>query len=351
MKLSFRWYGVDDPVKITYIRQIPNMYSIVTALYDVLVGETWNRESIARLKEETEKAGLKFDVIESVPVHEDIKLGLPTRDIYIENYKETIRRLAEAGVKVICYNFMPVFDWTRTQLDKVLPDGSNALVYYMEDLKNMDPLSGTLSLPGWDSSYTKDQMADVFRQYKEVDEEKLWSNLEYFLKEIIPVAESCDVKMAIHPDDPPYPIFGLPRIITSEKNLDRFLKLVDNRYNGLTFCTGSLGSASFNDVVKMVDKYSAMQRIHFMHIRNVKLMEDGSFEESAHYSPCGSLDIVEIVKALHKNNYDGYVRPDHGRMIWGETGRPGYGLYDRALGAMYLTGIWETLDKAGGKSE
>lgn len=345
MKLSFRWYGADDAVTLKYIRQIPNMHSIVTAIYDVPVGEVWSEESILACKAQVEKAGLHFDVIESVPVHEDIKMGAPTRQKYIDNYKENIRRLSRAGVKVICYNFMPVFDWTRTQLDKELEDGSTALVYYMEQLKKMDPLTGELSLPGWDSSYTKDQMAEIFAKYAEIDEEKLWSNLEYFLKEIIPVAEECDVLMAIHPDDPPYPIFGLPRIITKEENLDRFLKLVDSKYNGLTFCTGSLGSASFNDIVKMVDKYSAMGRIHFMHIRNVKLMEDGSFEESAHYSPCGSLDIVEIVKALHKNNYTGYVRPDHGRMIWGETGRPGYGLYDRALGAMYLTGIWETLEK------
>ncbi len=345
MKLSFRWYGADDAVTLKYIRQIPNMHSIVTAIYDVPVGEVWSEESILACKAQVEKAGLHFDVIESVPVHEDIKMGLPTRQKYIDNYKENIRRLSKAGVKVICYNFMPVFDWTRTQLDKELEDGSTALVYYMDQLEKMDPLTGELSLPGWDSSYTKDQMAEIFAKYAEIDEEKLWSNLEYFLKEIIPVAEECDVLMAIHPDDPPYPIFGLPRIITKEENLDRFLKLVDSKYNGLTFCTGSLGSASFNDIVKMVDKYSAMGRIHFMHIRNVKLMEDGSFEESAHYSPCGSLDIVEIVKALHKNNYTGYVRPDHGRMIWGETGRPGYGLYDRALGAMYLTGIWETLEK------
>ena len=345
MKMSFRWYGKEDPVKIGYIRQIPNMYSIVTAIYDVPVGEKWSMESILQLKKEVEDAGLKFDVIESVPVHEDIKLGLPTRQKYIDNYKENIRNLSKAGVKVICYNFMPVFDWTRTQLDKVLPDGSTALVYYKEQLEKMDPLKGELSLPGWDSSYTKEQLAEIFAKYAKVDEEALWINLEYFLKEIIPVAEECDVRMAIHPDDPPYPIFGLPRIITNEKNLDRFLKLVDSEYNGLTFCTGSLGSAHFNDIVRMVDKYSAMGRIHFMHIRNVKLLEDGSFEESAHFSPCGSMDIVAIVKALHKNNYQGYVRPDHGRMIWGETGKPGYGLYDRALGAMYLTGIWETLEK------
>ena len=345
MKLSFRWYGQEDPVKIGYIRQIPSMYSIVTAIYDVPVGEVWSMESIQQLKEEVETAGLKFDVIESVPVHEDIKLGAPARQAYIDNFKENIRRLSKAGVKVICYNFMPVFDWIRTQLDKELEDGSNALVYYKEQLEKMDPLNGELSLPGWDSSYTKDQMADLFEKYSKVDEEKLWSNLEYFLNEIIPVAKECDVLMAIHPDDPPYPIFGLPRIMSNEKNYDRFLQLVDSKYNGLTFCTGALGCAAFNDVVKMVDKYSAMGRIHFMHIRNVKLLEDGSFEESAHYSPCGSLDLVEIMKVLHKNKFDGYVRPDHGRMIWGETGRPGYGLYDRALGAMYLTGIWEALDK------
>lgn len=351
MKLSFRWYGTDDAVKLQYIRQIPSMHSIVTAVYDVPVGEVWSNESIQKLKKEVEEAGLHFEVIESVPVHEDIKLGLATRDRYIENYKENIRRLSKAGIKVICYNFMPVFDWTRTQLDKVLEDGSTALVYYKEQLEKMDPLTGELSLPGWDSSYTKEGLAQVFEQYKQVDEEALWSNLEYFLQQVIPVAREYDVKMAIHPDDPPYSIFGLPRIITNEKNLDRFLKLVDDPYNGLTFCTGSLGSAGFNDIVAMVDKYSAQGRIHFMHVRNVKLLEDGSFEESAHYSPCGSMDIVAIMKALHKNGFDGYVRPDHGRMIWGETGRPGYGLYDRALGAMYLTGIWETLEKTAGTDE
>lgn len=345
MKLSFRWYGEDDPVKIEYIKQIPTMESIVTAIYDVPVGEVWSVESINKLQKRVEKAGLKFDVIESVPVHEDIKLGNPNRNKYIENYKQNIINLGKAGVKVICYNFMPVFDWTRSQLDKVLEDGSTALVYYKDQVDKMDPLTGELSLPGWDSSYTKEGLNELFSQYAKIDEEGLWANLEYFLKEIIPVAEANDVKMAIHPDDPPWPIFGLPRIITTEENLDRFLKLVDSKYNGLTFCTGSLGSGTFNDVVKMIDKYAAQGRIHFMHVRNIKIMEDGSFEESAHYSSYGSLDIVEIMKALHKNNFDGYLRPDHGRMIWGETGRPGYGLYDRALGAMYIAGIWETLDK------
>ncbi len=343
MKLSFRHYGKGDPIPLQYIKQIPNMHSIVSAVYDTPVGTVWSEDSIAQVKADVEAVGLVFDIVESVPVHEDIKLGKPAREQYIENYKENIKRLAKAGVKCICYNFMPVFDWTRTQLDKVLPDGSNALVYYKEQLEKMNPLTGELSLPGWDSSYKKEDLQKLFDDYKQVDEEKLWANLEYFLKQIIPVAEECDVKMAIHPDDPPYPIFGLPRIITCEENLDRFLKLVDSEYNGLTLCTGSLGCVSTNDVVKMVDKYSAMGRIHFMHVRNVLLLPDGSFEESAHFSHCGSLNIVEVMKALHKNGFDGYLRPDHGRMIWGETGKPGYGLYDRALGASYLTGIWETL--------
>ena len=186
MKLSFRWYGQDDPVTLDYIRQIPNMDSIVTAIYDVPVGNAWSMDGIIELKAIVERAGLNFDVIESVPVHEDIKLGLPTRTQYIANYKQNIRNLSEAGVKVICYNFMPVFDWTRSQLDKELEDGSKALVYYKEQVDKMNPLDGELSLPGWDSSYTKDQLKEIFEKYSKVDEKILWTNLEYFLKEIIP---------------------------------------------------------------------------------------------------------------------------------------------------------------------
>lgn len=344
MKMSFRWYGTDDAVTLAKIKQIPNMSTIVTAIYDVPVGEVWSNESIQALKKEVEDSGLAFEVIESVPVHEDIKLGKPSRETYIENYKENIRRLGAAGIKCICYNFMPVFDWTRTQLDKELPDGSNALVYYPEQIEKMDPLTGELSLPGWDASYTKETLKAVFDDYANITEEDLWNNLGYFLQEIIPVAEEADVKMAIHQDDPPWSIFGLPRIITCEANLDRMLALVDSKYNGLTLCTGSLGVSPKNDMVHLADKYSAMGRIHFVHARNVKIL-DGGFEEAAHYSPCGSLDMVGILRSLHQNGYDGYIRPDHGRMIWGETGRAGYGLYDRALGATYINGIWETLDK------
>ncbi len=346
MKLSFRWYGEDDKVTLDEIRQIPGMQAIVTAVYDVPVGEVWSRESIARLKKLTEDAGLLFEVIESIPVHEDIKLGKPTRDRYIDNYCENIRRCAEAGIKCICYNFMPVFDWTRTQLDHVNPDGSTSLVYYQEQVDQVNPLNSDsdLTLPGWDSSYTRDELKAVVAEYNEMTEEDLWNNLQYFLERIIPVAAECDVYMAIHEDDPCWSIFGLPRIITCEENLDRFLKLVDDPHNGITLCTGSLGCSAKNDVVHMAAKYAAMGRIPFAHLRNVQILDNG-FEERAHLSSCGSLDMYAILKALYDNGFDGYIRPDHGRMIWGETGRAGYGLYDRALGAVYINGLWEAIEK------
>ena len=345
MKLSFRWYGDDDPVTLEYISQIPNMRSVVTAVYDVKPGEVWSEQSLKHIKDECEKHGLIFDVVESIPVHEDIKLGRNNVDELLEVYCENIRRCAKYGVKCVTYNFMPVFDWTRTQLDKKAPDGSTSLVMYWDQMRGLDPLKDDIHLPGWDSSYTQDEVRELITAYGKIGEEGLWANLERFLKKVIPVAEECGVRMAIHPDDPPYPIFGLPRIITCEKNLDRFLSIVDSKANSLCLCTGSLGRAKSNDIPAMVEKYAAMDRIAFMHIRNVKIMEDGSFEERAHLSSCGSLDMYKIVKALCRNGFDGDVRPDHGRMICGETGKPGYGLYDRALGAAYINGLFEAAEK------
>ena len=346
MKSSFRWYGDSDPVTLANIRQIPGMRSIVSAVYDVKPGEVWPEESIRHIADECKKNGLVFDVVESIPVTEEIKLGKPERDRHIENYCENIRRCAIYGVKCVTYNFMPVFDWTRTQLDKEGIDGSTSLVMYWEQMKGLDPLKDDIHLPGWDSSYTQDEVRELISAYGEIGSEGLWANLEKFLKKVIPVAEECGVRMAIHPDDPPYPIFGLPRIITNEENLDRMLSIVDSPANSLCLCTGSLGCAATNDVVAMVRKYSEMDRIAFMHMRNILIMEDGSFEESGHLSSCGSLDMYEITKALAETGFDGYVRPDHGRMIWGETGKPGYGLYDRALGAAYINGLFEACEKA-----
>ena len=346
MKLSFRWYGSDDPVTLAQIRQIPNMRSVVSAIYDVKPGEVWSEESLKKMKETVEENGLIFDIVESVPVPEDIKLGRGNVKKYTENYKENIRRCAKYGVKCITYNFMPVFDWTRTELDKVGADGSTSLVMYWDQLKNLDPLKDDIHLPGWDASYSQEEVRELISAYSELGEEGLWKNLEAFLKEIIPVAEECGVRMAIHPDDPPYSIFGIPRIITNEENLDRMLSIVDSPANSLCLCVGSLGSSKENDVVKLVEKYAKMDRIAFMHMRNVLLMDDGSFEERGHLSSAGSIDMYKVAKALVDAGFDGYVRPDHGRMIWGEKGKAGYGLFDRALGATYLNGLFEACEKA-----
>ncbi len=349
MKMTFRWYGYDDKNKLDYIRQIPGMTGVVTALYSVPVGQVWPEEEVKKLKDYINGHGLEMEVIESVPVSEDIKLRRGNYLEHIENFKENIRILGRHGVKVICYNFMPVFDWTRSQLNHKLEDGSEALVYYEEDVAKLDPTK--LTLPGWDSSYKPEEVKELIEAYKELGEEGLWNNLKLFLEAIIPVARENDVLMAIHPDDPAWPIFGIPRIITCEKNVDRFLKLVDDHYNGLTLCSGSLGTLASNDMVHLVDKYSKMDRVHFAHIRNIKLVGEHSFEESAHYSKCGSLDMVGMIKAYHDNGYNKYIRPDHGRMIWDEDAKPGYGLYDRALGAMYITAIWETLDRLDKKED
>lgn len=345
MKMTFRWYGEKDPVTLDKIRQIPGMSGIVSAIYDVPVGEVWPQERIDALKNRVQEQGLSFEVVESVPVHEHIKLGTADSEQLIGNYCENVRRLGKAGVKVICYNFMPVFDWLRSELEHILPDGSNALAYVNEQVLSLNPAETELSLPGWDESYTRDELRGLLKAYESITEEKLWDNLHRFLSKVIPAAEEAGVRMAIHPDDPPWGIFGLPRIITCEANLDRFLRLVDSPANGLTFCTGSLGAAVENDLPAMIRRFGSQGRIHFAHLRNIKITGERCFEESAHLSSSGSLDMYEIVKALYESGFTGYIRPDHGRMIWGEKGRYGYGLYDRALGAAYLNGLWEAVSR------
>ncbi len=344
MKLTFRWYGENDPVTLEKIRQIPKMTGIVSAVYDVKPGGVWSEESIANLKKAANDNGLEFEVVESVPVAEDIKLGTERADELIEVYCENVRRLGKAGVKCICYNFMPVFDWLRSELEHQQPDGANALAYDNATVLAMDPSTSELSLPGWDESYTKEEMRGLLKQYEDIDDEKLWKNLERFLKKVIPVAEESGVKMAIHPDDPPWSMFGLPRIITCEENVERFLKIVDSEANGITLCTGSFGASEKNDLVRMAARFA--KRIHFLHLRNIKRTGEKKFEEVGHPSDCGSLDMYGIAKALVDNGFDGYVRPDHGRMIWGEKGRYGYGLYDRALGAAYINGLFEAIERA-----
>lgn len=345
MYMTFRWYGDDDKITLDNIRQIPGVEGIVSAIYDIPVGEVWPLSKILDMKNKIESKGLNFKVIESVPVHEDIKMGLETRDKYIDNYCETLRNLSKAGIEVVCYNFMPVFDWTRSNLDYELKDGSNVLIYDDNTVKKMNPLKGDLSLPGWDSSYTKKELTTLLKQYQSITEQDLWNNLEYFLKRVIKVADEVHIKMAIHPDDPPWSIFGLPRIITNKENLDRLINLVDSPNNGITLCSGSLGANPSNNIPDLIRYFGEKGRIHFAHVRNIKITGEKCFQESSHRSCDGSLDMYEIMKAYYDIGFDGPVRPDHGRMIWGENGRPGYGLYDRALGAVYINGLLEAINK------
>lgn len=341
MKMTFRWYGVSDSIPLEYIRQIPNMSGVVTAVYDVPVGEVWDTEKIVRLKELCVKSGLEMEVIESVPVHEDIKLGKPTRDGLIANYAQTIVNLGKVGVKCVCYNFMPVFDWLRTDLKTRAADGSNSLSYNHEELMRLDPKN--LHLPGWDESYTTDELNALLNEYKGISHDRLFENLVYFLNGIMPACNEAGIDMAIHPDDPPWDMFGLPRIITCAESYDKLFAAVPNKHNGITFCTGSLGAGRSNDLPEMAAKYA--DRIYFAHIRQLRLCGEKDFTEAGHLTADGSLDIYAVVRALVKAGFNGYVRPDHGRNIWGEDGKPGYGLYDRALGAAYLNGLFEAIEK------
>ena len=344
---SFRWFGAADPIPLAHIRQIPGVTGVVSALYDVPVGDAWNRARLGTLKAQIEDAGLCLAVVESIPVHEDIKLGRPGRDRLIDRYCASIASMGELGIPVLCYNFMPVFDWTRTDLAMRLPDGSTALAYDDRALAAIDLSRGTGGLPGWATAYQPAELQALLAAYRDVDAERLWDTLAYFLERVVPVAEQAGVRLAIHPDDPPWPIFGLPRIITDARALERLVALADSPANGVTFCTGSLGALPENDLPAMVRRLAAVakDRIHFAHCRNVRITGERRFQETPHPSACGGVDLGEVLRALRDVGFTGPMRPDHGRMIWGETGRPGYGLYDRALGATYLQGLWEGLTR------
>jgi mannonate dehydratase len=346
MQMTFRWFGSNDPIPLRKIRQIPGVRGVVSALYDVPVGDVWPRDKLDRLAGDAADCSLALAVVESIPVHEDIKLGRRTADQLIDQYCESVRNMGEAGIPVLCYNFMPIFDWTRTSLSQPLPDGSTTLAYNHSDLARVNLSKGTADLPGWATAYDGPTLAGLLAAYDEIDDDALWENLARFLERVVPAAESVNVRLAIHPDDPPWSIFGLPRIITDAHALDRLTRIVDRPSNGVTFCTGSLGAVPRNDLPAMVRGLGGRGRIHFMHCRNVRRTGDKSFHESEHPSRFGDVDMFEILNALADVGFVGPMRPDHGRMIWGERGRPGYGLHDRALGAMYLQGLWEGIERA-----
>lgn len=352
MQMTLRYYGKNfDTVTLQQIRQIPGVKSVITTLYDVPAGMTWTREKIRALKKEVEDAGLTIAGIESVNVHEEIKYAGKNRDKYIANYIESLENLGKKDIHLVCYNFMPVFDWTRTELARLRPDGSTVLAYTQKAVDDLLPekmfesiagdMNGTV-MPGWEPERLK-KVKELFECYKGVTEEDLFANLKYFLEKIMPVCNEYDIKMAIHPDDPAWSVFGLPRIIINEENILRMMKMVDDPHNGVTFCSGSYGTNLNNDLPHMIRALKG--RIHFAHVRNLKFNSPDDFEEAAHLSSDGSFDMYEIVKALYETGFDGPIRPDHGRMIWGEKAMPGYGLYDRALGAAYINGLWEAVEK------
>lgn len=353
MKMTFRWFGEGfDPVPLSHIRQVPGVAGVVSTLYGTTPGEAWKTEEIRALKKQVEDAGLQLLGIESVNIHDSIKVGTPDREQYIDNYITTLERLAREGITLVCYNFMPVFDWTRSDLAKPRPDGSTVMAYDQKkiDAINVDTMLAMMDgdsngyvLPGWEPERMS-RIRELFELYKDVDEEKLFENLVYFLKRIQPVCEQYGIRMAIHPDDPAWPVFGLPRIVTSGEKLLRLMKAVDAPFNSVTLCTGSLSSNPDNDIPAIIR--SLKGRIPFAHVRNAKHNGPGDFEETSHLSADGSLDMYEIMKALYEVCPDVVIRPDHGRMVWGETGMPGYGLYDRAMGACYLNGLWEAIDKS-----
>lgn len=350
--MTLRWYGSkSDTVTLQQIRQIPGVTGVITTLYETAPGDIWSLEDIRAIKNEVNASGLNISGIESVNIHDSIKIGSPDRDKYIDNYIKTLEHLGQEDIHLVCYNFMPVFDWTRTELARVRPDGSTVLAYNQKAVDSIDPIkmfdsissdSNGFVLPGWEPERMA-RVKELFEMYSDIDDEKLFSNLKYFLDAIMPVCDKYDINMAIHPDDPAWSVFGLPRIIISLPNLQRMMKMVDNPHNGVTFCAGSYGTNPDNNLPEMIR--SLKGRVHFAHVRNLQHNYPGDFEEAAHLSSDGSFDMYEIMKALYDIGFSGPIRPDHGRMIWGEVAMPGYGLYDRALGATYLNGLWEAIVK------
>lgn len=353
MVMTMRWYGKKhDTVTLEQIHQICYVKGIITTLYEKLPGEVWTLDEILTMKNEIEDAGLHLAGIESVNVSDAIKTGSPDRDRDIENYIKTLENLGKADIHTVCYNFMPVFDWTRTELDRKREDGTTVLAYSQKQIDELEPekmfetiknnMNGSV-MPGWEPE-RMEKVKELFTLYKGFDEDRLFANLKYFLEAIMPACDKYDINMAIHPDDPSWSVFGLPRIISTQENLKRMMDTVPNKHNGITFCTGSYGTNLNNDLIDTIHMLKG--RIHFAHVRNLRF-NDGmrDFEESAHLSSDGAFDIYKILKALHDAGFDGPIRPDHGRMMWGEKAMPGYGLYDRALGSAYLCGLWEAIEK------
>lgn len=379
---TWRWFGSYDTIPLSDIKQTGSG-GIVTALHHIPHGEIWPVEEIQKRKQLIEDAGLRWSVVESIPVHEDIKKQTGNFETCIENYKQSIRNLAQCGIHTVCYNFMPLTDWTRTHLNYPLDDGATALRFdtsafaafelfilkrkeakqlyspeqqekakvYFDSLSSdeISELTDTvlLGLPG-DEEMTLEKFRALLDGYQDIDEHKLRSHLYYFLKEIIPVAEENEVRMAIHPDDPPFSLFGLPRIVSTEADALELLQAVDSPYNGLTFCTGSYGARAENDLPGMVERIG--HKINFIHLRSVKRDEDGSFQEARHLEGDTSMFhvMLALIKEQHRRKSEGRkdliipMRPDHGHRLLDDLKResyPGYSGLGRLRGLAELRGL------------
>ena len=369
MHMGFRWYGQgNDTISLDDIRQIPGVETIVWSLHHKQAGEVWQPDeiedamaTITELSARDRAAGItktfNADVVESVNVHESIKTGSTvlgiSRDQAIDAYIETVANLGKAGVKVVTYNFMPVFDWLRTEMFHPCPDGSTALYYNQHQVDRLSPQgiidetlkgAGSLTVPGWEPERLA-HLPELMEAYQGMDHEQMYANYKYFLDAVIPTCERYGVKLAVHPDDPAFDLFGWPRVVSSKEGIRRVLDLNPSPCNGLCLCLGSFSSRRGNDAVDAVKTF--MDRIYFSHVRNIRFTdEQGSFYEVGHRASEGNVDTVGIMKAYAEANYQGYIRPDHGRHLWSENTeagrpRPGYGLYDRAMGIQYLLGVWD----------
>lgn len=369
MHMGFRWYGEgNDTISLDDIRQIPGVETIVWSLHHKQAGEVWQpgeieeaMATITRLSARDRAAGItktfNADVVESVNVHESIKTGSTvlgmSRDQAIDAYIETVANLGKAGVRVVTYNFMPVFDWLRTEMFHPCPDGSTALYYNQHQVDQLSPQgiidetlkgAGALTVPGWEPERLA-HLPELMEAYQGMDHELMYANYKYFLDAVIPTCERYDVRLAVHPDDPAFDLFGWPRVVSSKEGIQRVLDLNPSPYNGLCLCLGSFSSRRGNDAVDAVRTF--MDRIHFSHVRNIRFTdEEGSFFEVGHRASEGDVDTVGIMQAYAEADYQGYIRPDHGRHLWSENTeagrpRPGYGLYDRAMGIQYLLGVWD----------